>query len=61
MKRTDLIRTLQGMGCVLLRHGGKHDWYQQPTTGVCQPVPRHRKIKEHLARHIIKMLSVPGA
>lgn len=61
MKRTDLIRTLQGMGCVLLRHGGKHDWYQQPTTGVCQPVPRHREIKEHLARHIIKMLSVPGA
>ena len=61
MKRTDLIRTLLSMGCVLVRHGGKHHWYQQPATGVSQPVPRHRGIKEHLAPHIIKMLSVPGA
>ena len=27
-----------------------------PKTGVCQPVPRHREIKEPLAKHIIKML-----
>ena len=25
-------------------------------TGVCQPIPRHREIKEHLARHILKKL-----
>jgi predicted RNA binding protein YcfA (HicA-like mRNA interferase family) len=47
------------MGCVLVRHGGKHDWYRNPVTGVSQPVPRHREIHEHLARHIIKMLSTP--
>ncbi|RLD96799.1 MAG: addiction module toxin, HicA family [Aquificota bacterium] len=44
------------MGCVLVRHGKKHDWYQNPRTKVAQPVPRYREIKESLAKHIIKML-----
>ena len=44
------------MGCALIRHGAKHDWYSNPDTGVSQPVPRHREIKEHLAKRIIKML-----
>jgi predicted RNA binding protein YcfA (HicA-like mRNA interferase family) len=57
MKRIDLIKALEGLGCVLLRHGGKHDWYTNPKTGVSQPVPRHREIKDHLARSIIKKLS----
>ena len=56
MKRTELIRTIEATGCVLIRHGGKHDWFQNPTTKVSQPVPRHREIKETLAKHIIKML-----
>ena len=57
MKRVDLIRTIEDFGCVLIRNGGKHDWYQNPMTGVSQPVPRHREIKEHLARNIIRKLS----
>ncbi len=57
MKRRDLIEKIEAMGCVFIRHGGKHDWYQNPTTKVCQPVPRHREIKEHVARHILKTLS----
>jgi mRNA interferase HicA len=56
MKRVDLVRQIELQGCVLLRHGGKHDWYHNPRTKVSQPVPRHREIKEHLARHIIRML-----
>ena len=56
MKRVDLIRAIQKSGCVFLRHGGKHDWYHNPRTGVSQPVPRHREIKEHLARHILHKL-----
>ena len=56
MKRTDLIRRLENDGCVLLRHGRRHDWYQNPETGMCQPVPRHREINEHLARHILRKL-----
>ena len=56
MKRRDLIKHIEKMGCVLIRHGGKHDWYQNPKTKTSQPVPRHNEIKEYLAKHIIKML-----
>lgn len=59
MKRVDLIRAIERMGCVLVRHGGKHDWYRNPQTGVSQPVPRRREIKEQLARRIIRMLTNP--
>jgi mRNA interferase HicA len=57
VKRTDLIRTLLEQGCILLRHGGKHDIYHNPKTGMSQPVPRHREINEFLARKIIRELS----
>jgi hypothetical protein len=53
VKRVDLIKTIEQLGCVLIRHGAKHDWYHNPATGVSQPVPRHREIKEHSARHIV--------
>lgn len=56
MKRADLIRAIEQMGCVLIRHGSRHDWYQNPATKVSQLVPRHREIKEGLAKHILKML-----
>lgn len=60
MKRVDLIRKIKKLGCELIRHGAKHDWYQNRTTGVSQPVPRHREIEDNLARHIIKMLNNEG-
>jgi mRNA interferase HicA len=61
MKRVDLLRAIERFGCVLERSGGKHDWYRNPATRACQPVPRHREIKEPLARHIIRVLSNPAA
>jgi predicted RNA binding protein YcfA (HicA-like mRNA interferase family) len=57
VKRLDLVKTIEGLGCLLIRNGARHDWYRNPATGASQPVPRHREIKEHLARHIIKMLA----
>jgi predicted RNA binding protein YcfA (HicA-like mRNA interferase family) len=56
MKRADLVRQLESQGCLLIRHGARHDWYQNPRTGTCQPVPRHNEINEHLARHILRKL-----
>ncbi len=56
MKRAALIRKLDEAGCVLVRHGGNHDWYHNPKTNVSQPIPRHREINEFLARHILKKL-----
>jgi hypothetical protein len=53
VKRRDLVQRIEEMGCVLIRHGGKHD----PRTRMAQPVPRHREINEFLARSILKKLS----
>jgi predicted RNA binding protein YcfA (HicA-like mRNA interferase family) len=39
------------------RDGGSHDWYQNPTTRISQPIPRHNEIQEYLAKHILKMLA----
>jgi len=57
MKRTDLISTITNEGCVLVRSRGGHDIYRNVITGAQQPVPRHREIKEWLARAIIRRLS----
>ncbi len=57
MKRRDLIRQLEKMGCIFVRHGGSHDWYSNPKTNQSQPIPRHKEINENLAKSIIKKLS----
>ena len=57
MKRVDLLKRLKQQGSVFIRHGGKHDWYQNPETQMCQPVPRHKEINELLAKSIIKKMS----
>lgn len=51
MNLTDLVRKLEDAGCVFIRHGGNHDWYQNPKTGAAQPIPRHREVNESLAKH----------
>jgi len=56
MKRRKLIVALEMMGCILIRHGSNHDWYQNPKTGFFQPIPRHPDINERLATQIIKKL-----
>jgi mRNA interferase HicA len=56
MKHRDLVSRLQDAGCVLLRHGGKHDIYHNPKTGRSEPVPRHREVNELLAKKILRSL-----
>jgi mRNA interferase HicA len=51
------MKKLSQAGCVLLRHGSKHDIYHNPNTGNSEPVPRHREINEHLAKKILKNLT----
>ena len=57
MKRRDLLKALDELGCVLVRNGGRHDWYTNPGNKQSQPVPRHNEINENLAKSIIKKLS----
>jgi predicted RNA binding protein YcfA (HicA-like mRNA interferase family) len=59
VKRRELVQRIEAQGAVFIRHGGKHDWYQNPKTKVAQPVPRHTEINEHLARHILRKLADP--
>jgi len=58
VKRRDLVVELEQAGCVLLRHGSRHNIYHNPKTGRSQPVPRHREINELLAKKILKDLTV---
>lgn len=58
MKRSELINKLTESGCLLLRHGSRHDIYLNPSTGQKQPIPRHSEIDDHLARHIMKYLGI---
>jgi mRNA interferase HicA len=57
MKRVDLVKAIEAVGCVLSRHGAKHDWYTNPITGASPEKPRHREIGEGLARRIIRSLA----
>lgn len=51
-KRADLIKLLSKNGWYLKSHGGSHDMY---TNGKeTESIPRHREVKENLARAIIK-------
>jgi mRNA interferase HicA len=60
MKRQELIRELREAGCVLLRHGARHDVYLNPVTGQRQPAPRHTEVDDALAKHIKKYLGLKG-
>jgi mRNA interferase HicA len=58
MRRSELIQQLNEAGCVLVRHGSRHDVYGNPATGQKQPVARHREIDDALAKHIKKYLGI---
>jgi predicted RNA binding protein YcfA (HicA-like mRNA interferase family) len=57
MKRNLLLKLIRKQGAVFVRHGSKHDIYENPKTGVVEQVPRHPDIDERLAKHIIQRLS----
>ncbi len=52
MKRNDLIKLLENHNWYLKRNGANHDIY---TNGIDnETIPRHKEIKENLAKAIIK-------
>ena len=52
MKTKDLIKLLEKNGWKFKRHGADHDVYTKGTAR--ESVPRHKEIKENLAKSIIK-------
>jgi predicted RNA binding protein YcfA (HicA-like mRNA interferase family) len=52
MKRIDLIRHIESCGCILFRQGARHTIYKNLHNGNMTAIPRHREIKENLAKKI---------
>ncbi len=59
MKRVDVVRHSEGHGCRPPREGGNHSVYVNPAARKVSAVPRHREVKEFLARKICRDLEVP--
>ncbi len=59
MKLVDLIRHLENYDCYLLREGGNHSIYMNTETNKISAVPRHKEIKDFLAKKICKDLEIP--
>lgn len=59
MKRADLIRHLKAHGCIFVREGAKHTIYKNPVSGSFSTVPRHREVKESIARKVCDDLGIP--
>jgi mRNA interferase HicA len=59
MKRDQLVRYLRKNDCVLLREGGRHSWWFNPTLNKRSAVPRHTEISDILAKKICKDLGIP--
>jgi len=58
LKRRDLVRALEAGGCVLHRHGKRHDIYRNPANGRQAPVPRHREIADTLCSIIRRQMGL---
>ena len=56
MKQMELIKKLEKAGFEFARHGGDHDIYVRGTD--VEQVPRHKEIKENLAKAIIRKWSL---
>lgn len=46
-------------GCQFKREGGRHSIWENPARDTWSAVPRHREVKDHLARGICRQLEIP--
>ena len=60
VKRVDLLRHSEQHGCRLLREGGSHSVYMNVAVRKVSTVPRHREVKDYLARKICRDLEIPA-
>jgi len=58
MKRKMLLKHLREQGCCLLREGGRHSWWHNPSQNRRSAIPRHAEISDILANKICKDLGV---
>lgn len=60
MKTSELTRMLSAKGCYFLSHGGRHDNWFSPITGLTFQVPRHgsQEIPKGTLKNIIKKAGI---
>ncbi len=58
MKRRELIRHLTAEGCHLIREGGRHSVWGNPSNHRKTAVPRHAEIRDLLGRKICRDVGV---
>jgi len=58
MKLRKLLKHMEANGCYLLRQGGNHTIYHNPANGKISSVPRHREIKNFVAKKICRDLEI---
>jgi len=57
MKREQLLKQMRKYGAVFVRHGSKHDIYENPRTNEFTQVPRHSEINKYTAQDIIDKMA----
>ena len=58
MKRLDLLRYFESLGCQFVREGASHTVYINPVARKVTTIPRHREINELLTIKICKDLDI---
>jgi mRNA interferase HicA len=59
VKRQALESALRALGWAFAKHGGSHDLWTHPQRKRKLAVPRHKEIKEHLARSLLRQAEMP--
>jgi predicted RNA binding protein YcfA (HicA-like mRNA interferase family) len=57
VKRQKLLKEIMKRGAVFVRHGAKHDIYENPRTNASTQVPRHADINELVAASILRFFT----
>jgi len=58
LKKEAFLKELENSGCVIKRHGKRHNLYISPKTQKIAPVPRHQEIRDTLCSLIRKQLGL---
>jgi predicted RNA binding protein YcfA (HicA-like mRNA interferase family) len=56
---SELIRRVKRAGCVMVKHGGRHDIWENPANGKRSSIPRHKaEMKPGIYHAILKELGL---
>ena len=60
MKTKEFVKFLNRQHCLLIRKGSNHSIFQNQKNKKISSVPRHKEVKNNLARKICRDLEIPS-